>query len=355
MPQVAAVTQQTSTPVCLADFEAAARRVIPPMAWEYIAGGAGDEHTLRWNVDAFARIRLRPRVLVDVSRVDTRARLFGMELALPLLLAPAAYHRLVHDEGERATARGAAAAGVPYVVSTATTTTLTDIAAAAPNGLRWLQLYLLPDRGRTRALVEEAAGTGCRALCLTVDTPVGGVRNREQRTGFQLPDGVTAPYFHHLAQADGTRNEFQAVTWRDVAWLRDQTALPVLLKGILTGDDAARAVGAGVAGIVVSNHGARNLDTLPATIDALPEVAAAVAGRIPILLDGGVRRGTDILKALALGATAVMIGRPYLYGLAVRGAEGIGDVVRILQTEFAGALALTGRATASEVDRTVIW
>jgi 4-hydroxymandelate oxidase len=355
MPQVAAVTQPVSTPVCLADFEAQARQVIPSMAWEYIAGGAGDEHTLRWNVDAYTRIRLRPRVLVDVSRVDTRVRLLGHDLALPLLLAPAAYHRLVHAEGERATARGAAAAGVPYVVSTATTTSLGDIAAAAPNGVRWLQLYLLPDRGRTRALVDEAASTGCRALVLTVDTPVGGVRNREQRTGFKLPEGVTAPYFHHLAQADGTRNEFQTVTWRDVEWLKEQTALPLMLKGILTGEDAARAVDAGVAGVVVSNHGARNLDTLPATIDALPEVSAAAAGRVPILLDGGIRRGTDIVKALALGATAVMIGRPYLYALAVRGADGVGDVVRILHAELAGALALIGRPAVSEVDRTVLW
>jgi 4-hydroxymandelate oxidase len=324
------------------------------MAYDYVSGGAGDELTLRWNIEAFERIRLRPRVLADVQGTDTRTTLLGTELSCPILLAPAAYHRLMHPDGEKATARGAAAAGVPYVVSSATTTPLEDIARAA-DGVRWFQLYPLGDRERTRDLVHKAEATGCRAVCLTVDTPLAGARNREQRAGVRLPPGITAPYFHHVVDATNVRTTFTPLTWHDVAWLQSITSLPVLLKGIMTGDDADRAVGAGVDGIVVSNHGARNLDTLPATIDALPEVSAAVAGRIPILLDGGVRRGTDVLKAIALGATAIMIGRPYLFALALAGATGVSAVVRILRTELEAALALTGRPSIGTVDRTVLW
>src|SRR5579862_2582755 len=283
--------------VCLADLQPLAKQVMTPMAFEYVSGGAGDERTLAWNTEAFARIRLRPRVLTDVSTLDTRVTLFGDALPLPVLLAPAAYHRLFHPEGERATARGAAHAGVPYCVSTCTTTPLEEIASAAPSGVRWLQIYITADRGRTRDLVQTAEATGVRALCLTVDTPVPGTRNREQRTGFNLPPTCVTPYLRHAASADSPGTPFVAITWRDVEWLRGQTRLPVLLKGVLTGTDAALAVDHGAAGVVVSNHGARNLDTVPASIDALPEVAQAVAGRLPVLLDGGVRRGTDIVKA----------------------------------------------------------
>jgi 4-hydroxymandelate oxidase len=328
------------------------------MAYEYVSGGAADELTLNWNTEAFRRIRLRPRVMAYTGTADTRVKLFGTEQASPLLLAPASYHRLMHPDGELATARGAAAAGVTYVISTATTTTLTEISRAAGGGgggERWFQLYLLPERDRTRALVVEAEDTGCRVLCLTVDTPVAGVRNREQRAKVRLPDGVIAPYFHHIMDSGNMRSTFAAPTYDDVAWLRSITKLPVVLKGIMTGEDAARAASAGVAGLIVSNHGARNLDTVPASIDALPEVVDAVAGRIPVLLDGGVRRGTDILKALALGATAVLIGRPYLYGLAVGGADGVAAVVRMLRSELESALALTGRSSVAALDRTVLW
>ncbi len=267
--------------VCLADLEPLARRVMTPMAFEYVSGGAGDERTLAWNTEAWTRIRLRPRVLTDVSTLDTLVRLLGDTLSLPLLLAPAAYHRLFHPEGELATARGAAAANVPYVVSTCTTTSLEEIAAAAPNGVRWLQIYIAADRNRTRDLVHAAEATGVRALCLTVDTPVAGTRNREQRTGFALPATCVTPYMRHVAGPDGPGLPFVAITWRDVEWLRAQTRLPVLLKGILTGEDAALGVDSGAAGIVVSNHGARNLDTVPASIDALPEVVEAVTRARP--------------------------------------------------------------------------
>ncbi len=328
--------------------------MLPRMAYEYLSGGAADERTLRWNTEAFGRIRLRPRMLSCSGAPDTRITLFGREYSSPLLLAPASYHRLYHPDGELATARGAAAAGVTYVISTATTASLGEIAAAA-DGERWFQLYLLPDRERTRSLVAEAEDAGCRVLCLTVDTPVAGVRSREQRAQVRLPDGVVAPYFHHIMDAGALRSSFVAPTWEDVAWLQSTSRLPIVLKGILTDEDADRAARAGVAGIIVSNHGARNLDTVPASIDALPEVVGAVAGRIPVLLDGGVRRGTDILKSLALGATAVLIGRPYLYGLAVAGAEGVTAVARILRAELESALALTGRNAVSELDRTVLW
>src|SRR5581483_438212 len=341
--------------VCLTELEPLAKRVMTPMAFEYVSGGAGDERTLAWNTEAFARLRLRPRVLTDVSALDTRVTLFGDALPLPLLLAPAAYHRLFHPDGELATARGAANVGVPYCVSTCTTTPLEEIASAAPGGVRWLQIYITADRGRTRDLLQAAEATGVRALCLTVDTPVAGTRNREQRTGFNLPPTCVTPYLRHAASAESPGTPFVAITWRDVEWLRAQTRLPVLLKGILTGDDAARGVENGAAGIVVSNHGARNLDTVPASIDALPEVAAAVGGRVPVLLDGGIRRGTDIVKEIALGAAAVMIGRPYLYGLALGGTEGVEQVVRILRAELESALSLLGRPSVANVDRTIFW
>jgi 4-hydroxymandelate oxidase len=236
-----------------------------------------------------------------------------------------------------------------------TTTPLDAIAAAAPTAVRWFQLYFLPHRRNTETLVRIAESSGVRALVLTVDTPVAGARNREQRSGVQLPPGVTAPYFHHVADSSGEAWQFQVVTWRDVEWLRRTTSLPILLKGIVTADDARLAVDIGVQGIIVSNHGGRNLDTAPATMDALPEVADAVARRIPVLVDGGVRRGTDIVKALAFGATAVLVGRPVLYGLAVAGTAGVRAVLDILKAEFEGALALTGRPVASALDRSVIW
>lgn len=358
MPQAAV----PSTAVSLGDFELLARERMTAMAWEYISGGAGDELTLRWNREAYDRIKLKPRVLVDVSKLETRVNLFGRELPFPILLAPAAYQKLVHADGELATAKGAGLATM--VVSTMASVSVEEIAAAAKQP-PWFQLYVQPDRGFTKALVQRAEAAGCRALVVTVDTPIPGLRNREERIKFALPPGIERPNLKGLSAAGSSHlpkeNEiynalFDArLTWKDVEWLRSLTKLPVLLKGVLNPDDADNAVKSGASGLIVSNHGSRNIDTLPATIEALPEVAAKVAGRIPVLVDGGIRRGTDVLKALALGAKAVLIGRPYLFGLGVAGADGVNRVVNILRREFEMAMALTGRTSIADVTESVLW
>ncbi|HVR40251.1 MAG TPA: alpha-hydroxy acid oxidase, partial [Thermoanaerobaculia bacterium] len=296
----------------LDDYETAARERVPHSVYEFMAAGAADENTLRWNREAFARIKLRPRVLEDVAEIDTRITLFGRTYAHPIFLAPVAYQRTMHDEGEAAAARGAN--GAVFVVSTASNCPIEEIASAA-TGPIWLQIYLQNDRELSRDLVRRAEAAGCEAFALTVDTPVLGTRNRQQRSGFKIPPHVPTPHLDDVGRArlSADSNERGPITWKDFQWLRGITSLPILLKGILTGDDAARAIDEGAAGVMVSNHGARNLDTVPATIDALPEVVERVEGRVPILFDGGVRRGTDIVKAIAFGASAVLIGRPYVY------------------------------------------
>ncbi len=331
----------------LFDFEAAARRQVAHAAWERIEGGAADEITLRWNHQAYEHLRLKPRVLVDVSRLDTRVSLFGLEMAFPILLAPTGGQKLIHPQGELAAVQGAAAADITYVISSSASLRVEDIARAASRPV-WFQLYVQKDRGFTRNLVQRAEDAGCRALCVTVDSPTFGARNREQRASRSLPERA-------LPNLMGKDYLDPSLTWKDIDWLRSFARRPVLLKGVLNPGDAAIAVKAAVAGIIVSNHGARNLDTVPATIDALPAVVTAVAGRVPVLVDGGIRRGTDVLKALALGAAAVQIGRPYLWGLGVAGAPGVTRVVRILRREFEMAMALTGRPTLASIDRTVLW
>ncbi|MEO5960876.1 MAG: alpha-hydroxy acid oxidase [Opitutaceae bacterium] len=348
----------------LPDFERAAQQRVSPMAWDYLAGAAADEITLRWNRESYDRLRLRPRVLVDVSHLDTRVTLLGRQLPFPILLAPAAYQRLFHPEGEIAAVRGAAAADATFVVSTSATTSLEDIAAATTKPL-WFQLYTQPDRGFTQELVQRAEAAKYEALVVTVDTPVLGPRYREIRGHFTLPPGTERSNMKGRTGGGSTKRPTETeiysatldakLTWKDIEWMRSLTKLPVLLKGILDADDADRAAQMGVAGIIVSNHGARNLDTVPATIDVLPEIAAKVAGRVPILIDGGIRRGTDIVKAIALGANAVLIGRPYVCGLAVQGAEGVTRVVNILRREFEMAMALCGRTSLAQLDSSVIW
>jgi 4-hydroxymandelate oxidase len=331
----------------LADFETLARNHISHGAWERVQGGAADELTVRWNHEAYEQIRLRPRVLVDVSKLDTRVKLFGQELPFPILLAPTGAQGFVHPEGDLATARGAGAAQATLVISGSASLRVEDIAKAA-TGPVWFQLYVQRDRGFTRDLVQRAESAGCRALCVSVDSPTHGVRNREQRSRGELPE-------RPLPNLQGKEYLDPTVTWKDIEWLQSFAKTPVLLKGILNPNDAAIAVKAGVSGIMVSNHGGRNLDTVPATISALPLVTDEVAGRIPVIVDGGIRRGTDVLKALALGATAVGIGRPYLYGLGLAGAEGVTRVVEILRKEFELAMMLTGRPTIASIDRSVIW
>jgi 4-hydroxymandelate oxidase len=356
---------------CLTDFEPVAKTRVSHMAWEFFNGSVADEITMRWNVEAYQKMKLKPRVLVDVSKLDTRVTLFGHENAFPIILAPTAYHKLAHPEGEIGTARGAGNAKATMVVSTVATTSIEDISKAATQPL-WFQLYVQRDRGFTKELVQRAEAAGVQALCLTVDTPITGARNREMRAQFELPPSMERPNLHglklngvavstdpnaHLASGESiyTTATDPSMSWKDIDWLLSFAKVPLLTKGVLNPDDADRAVKAGVKGIMVSNHGARNLDTVPATIEALPYVTDRVAGRVPVIVDGGVRRGTDVLKALANGANAVMIGRPYLYGLAVAGDAGVTRVVNILQREFEMAMALTGRPTIASIDRSVLW
>lgn len=340
----------------LGEFEEIARARVSHATYEYLAAGAGDELTLRRNRESFDRIILRPRVLRDVATVDTKLTLLGRALPFPVLLAPTAFHRAIHPDGEVATAIGAESAGAIWVVSTGTTTPLEEISRAATGPL-WFQLYVQPDREVTRDLVQKAESIGCEALCLTVDSPAQGARNRQTRARFELPAGITAPYMGELVAgrhvADNRRGS--SITWDDFEWLRSVSKVPVIVKGILDGRDAARSVEAGAAAVIVSNHGARNLDAIPASIDALPEVVQHVAGRVPVLLDGGIRRGTDIVKAIALGASAVLVGRPYCYGLAVAGAGGVQRVVEILRTELEMAMQLTGLRSLKEIDRSALW
>ena len=349
----------------VADYEPLARVRMSAAAWAYLAGGAGDEVTLRRNRSAFDELRLRGRILADLAGGGTRLGLFGQEYEAPILLAPVAYLKLAHPGGEAAAALGAAAGGAGFVVSTHTSTPLAEVAVGAPRGRTWFQLYPQADRGFTRDLVRQAEAAGCAALVVTLDAPVNGNRNGEQRARFVLPPGVepvlTRDHGAPATFAGGGDRPLcgglleSAPTWRDVEWLRSLTPLPVLFKGVMGAQDALRAVGAGVSGLVVSNHGGRTLDTLPASIEVLPAIAEAVAGRVPLLLDSGIRRGTDILKALALGASAVLVGRPYVHGLAAAGAPGVAHGVKILRAELEVAMALTGCRDLQAIGRDALW
>jgi 4-hydroxymandelate oxidase len=332
--------------VSLRDFERKASSSMPRATWEFINSGAGDEATVRWNEEAFQRLRLRQRVMDDLSRLDTRVRVLGRERPHPILLSPTSNHGLVHPQGELETARGAGDAGAILIVSTFADRPLEEIARAAKGPL-WHATYVMKDRGRTRDMLQRAEAVGCEAICVPVDSPVVGARDREHRT-YRFP---REPISFQDYPVDFWRFP---TTWKDIDWIRSQTMLPLVLKGILEPADAERAIRAGAQAVFVSNHGGRNLDTLPATLEVLSDVADKVAGRVPILLDGGVRRGTDVLKALALGATAVAIGRPYLYGLACSGAAGVRAVVNVLRNELEMAMALTGRPTIASIDRSVV-
>jgi isopentenyl diphosphate isomerase/L-lactate dehydrogenase-like FMN-dependent dehydrogenase len=339
------------------DFEAAARKRLDPGPYGYYAGGAGDERTLRANVEAYARWELRPRVLVDVSEVTTATTILGEEIALPVLVAPTAFHRLADPEGECATARAAARAGTVMCLSTLSSVSPAELATDAPGASLWFQLYCSRDRGFTQELVAGAAGAGFRALVLTVDVPIAGRRERDLRTAFALPEDLPVPNLP-VALA---RTDFHAalssivdpgLTWRDLEWLRSISPLPLVVKGVLGAEDALLAAEHGAAGVIVSNHGGRQLDGVPATLDVLPEVVEAVGERLEVLLDGGIRRGTDVLKALALGARAALAGRAVLWGLAAGGEDGVVRVLELLRDEIADGLMLLGCPRPDDVSRT---
>jgi len=338
------------------DFEAAARERLDPGAYAYYAGGSGDEQTLRANAAAYARWELRPRVLVDVDVVSTAATVLGTELAMPLLVAPTAFQRLAHPDGELAMARAAAAEGTAMCLSTLSSVTPAELAAAAPGAPQWFQLYWSRDRGFTRDLLAAVVEAGFGALMLTVDFPVAGRRERDIREAFTLPGDLASP---NLPMALARRDFHAALggivdarlTWRDLEWLRSACELPIVLKGVLTAEDALLAAEHGAAAVVVSNHGGRQLDGVPATLDVLPEVAEAAGERVEVLVDGGIRRGTDVLKALALGARTALTGRAVLWGLAVGGEEGAARVLAVLREEIEVGLKLLGCRTPAEVTR----
>lgn len=351
-------------PIHLAEFEERARQVLPQMVYDYYAGGSHDEITLGENRTAFERIRMRYRVLRDVSTRRLGSDLLGQSLSMPVVIAPTAFQQLAHEEGELATARAAAEAGTIMTLSSLSTRSIEDVGEAAAGRL-WFQLYLFRDRKVTMDLVQRAEAANAKALVLTVDAPYLGVRERDVRNGFRLPPGL------HMANLTGRSSGFPEVegsglaayfaealdpslNWSDLEWLCGVTRLPVVVKGVVRGDDAAMAVESGAAGVVVSNHGGRQLDTSPPTIEVLPEVVEAVAGRGTILVDGGVRRGTDVLKALALGAQAVLIGRPVLWGLAVDGEAGVSRVLALLRAEIDLAMALCGVRGVDEVGRDLV-
>jgi isopentenyl diphosphate isomerase/L-lactate dehydrogenase-like FMN-dependent dehydrogenase len=330
-------------PVTIDEFEARAREILPPMVYDYYAGGAGDEWTIGENRAGFARWRFRPRVLVGVGERDTSTEVLGAQLGWPAFVAPMAFQRMAHHEGELATARAAERSGTGFVLS-ATAHDSIDSLAEGDLGPKWFQLYVYPDRQLAADMLRRAEDKGFGAVVFTVDTPLLGWRERDFRNDFEIPPELPQVL---LDMAED-------LTWKDIAWLRELSSLPLLLKGILTAEDAVRAVQEGVDGIVVSNHGGRQLDGSPATITALPEVVEAVAGRIPVLLDGGVRRGTDVLKALALGAAAVLIGRPNLWGLAVSGEEGVLAVLEHIRGEFDNAMAIAGVRSVQEITRDLV-
>jgi 4-hydroxymandelate oxidase len=343
-------------PINVADYERLAAERLDPGVHGYFAGGAGDERTLNDNAAAWGRHTLHPRVLVDVGQVSTKTTVLGTEISMPLMVAPVAFQRLVDPDGEVAMARAAAAAGTIMCLSTIATSHPSEVAAQAPAAPRWFQLYCFSDRGVTRALIDEAVESGFDAIALTVDAPRAGRRERDFRTGFVVPPDVTAPAVAAAVGSDrpiSVQEVFELVdptlTWEDLESLVSECSLPVVLKGVQTGRDAALAVDHGATGIVVSNHGGRQLDLVPPTAEILPEVIDAVEGRCEVLVDGGIRRGTDALVALSMGARAVLVGRPALWGLAVGGEEGARAVLELLRAEIELGMVLLGCPSVDQI------
>jgi isopentenyl diphosphate isomerase/L-lactate dehydrogenase-like FMN-dependent dehydrogenase len=344
----------------VADWERAAAEATDPTVWSYFEGGADTEWTLAENRRAYARWRFRPRVLVDVDEATTATALLGSHLSVPFVVGPIAYQSLLHPDGERATARACAAAGAAMCVSTFTSVRHGELAETAPGLVQWAQLYVLRDDAKTLEHLDEAVDAGCKAIVLTADTPVLGRRERDLRLRFKVPETLPLPYTRHSLRPGDDNPQAQqdflssSVTWRDIERYASHTKLPVLVKGIVTREDALLAVEHGAGGIVVSNHGGRQLDGAPATLDVLPEVVEAVDERVPVLLDGGIRHGLDILKAVALGAAGVIGGRAPIYGLAAGGEDGVRAVLEILRDELERGLKLLGCTRPEEVTRSHI-
>ncbi|XP_034395611.1 hydroxyacid oxidase 1 [Cyclopterus lumpus] len=358
--------------VCVADFEVEAKRVLPKAVYDYYRSGADEQHTLADNVAAFNRWRLVPRVLRDVSTVDLSVSVLGHKLSMPVCVAATAMQRMAHPEGETATARACRAVGTGMMLSSWATSTIEEVMSAMTaspgGGVMWLQLYIYKDRELTISLVRRAEEAGYKAIFVTVDTPYLGRRRDDMRNHFKLPPHLSLSNFSSasLAFSEGNYGNDSGLAvyvakaidpslcWDDITWLKKHTYLPVIVKGVVNGDDAAQAVTYGVDGILVSNHGARQLDGVPATLDVLEEVVQAVQGRCDVYMDGGVRRGTDVLKALALGAKAVFVGRPVLWGLACQGEQGVTEVLELLKGELRLAMALSGCRSVSEVSRSLV-
>ncbi|XP_070506348.1 uncharacterized protein Hao [Chironomus tepperi] len=338
-------------------YEKRALELLPESIRDYYRSGAGDENTLSWNREDFNNFRIRPRFLKDVTERDTRLNVFGANPSFPCGISPTAMQRMAHPDGEAASVRAAQNENTVFILSTIATTSIEDVAAAAPEATKWFQLYIYKDRKLTESLVRRAELAGFKALVLTVDAPLFGLRRADLRNKFSMPQHLTLANFHHQVSSMGGSgiNEYvakqfdQGIVWDDVKWLMSITKLPVILKGILTKEDARHACTIGVAGIMVSNHGARQLDNVPSSIEALAEITKEVNDEIPIFFDGGVRQGTDIFIALALGAKMCFIGRPVIYGLACEGQSGVENVIKILKREFDLTMCLAGVKNLSEI------
>ena len=351
--------------VSLDSYEILAKPILSRMAFDYITSGSGDGYTVERNREAFHAIEIVPRILRDVSKIDTRVNLFGRMHEFPILLAPAGYHKLFHPEGELETVRGADLSGTTLVASSFSTVAYKDMRQESAGPL-WFQLYINSDRGFTRQLIDTILHAGCEAICVTADVPVNTTKDSRYSTDFRLSEGLERSNLNLLGKEIAAaphrtvgRNIYSAVrapnaTWKDIEWLRSILKVPLLIKGILRAEDAQTAIAVGCDGVFVSNHGGRALDGTPAAIDVLPKIADSLRGQGKIMADGGIRRGTDVLKCIALGADAVMIGRPYLYALAVRGAQGVKEVMDILQVELKMAMGLAGCASLGDIDRSLL-
>jgi isopentenyl diphosphate isomerase/L-lactate dehydrogenase-like FMN-dependent dehydrogenase len=353
--------------VSVFDYEAAAREKLPKTAYDYYRSGANDELTLHENHAAYERIKLKPKVLIDTSKRDLTTTVLGQTLSMPIMVAPTAFHCMAHPEGEVATARAAGKAGALMMLSTLSTSSIEEVLPEA-TGPVWFQLYVYKDREATLSLVERAVSYGCTAIALTVDAQVWGRRERDIKNRFRLPKGLSIKNLMPAGKGDFPDEKAdsglaayvtwqfdQTLTWKDIDWLCSKANVPVILKGVLHPDDARRAADHGAAGIIVSNHGARQLDTVPATIEALPDLVEAVDGKMDVLIDGGIRRGTDVFKAIALGAKAVGVGRPIIWGLAVDGEQGAKRVIDIVRKDFELTMRLCGCAILEDITKDLLF